>query len=1245
MSEFKNRLAVTATEKYALQMGWFFRPQDVSDQGIDAHVEKVEFIERPDKPTEEVGTGRLIALQIKGGPSYFGKPSPNGWWFPFSAKKAKLWLGHALPVMVILVDLDEDVAYWQRIASGTVQSTGKGFKVEVPAAQTMSTADVEWTHIASGLEAQAEARFDYALVQLPPPVREFLQDRQESERLDAALLAFYLAEGRANPRGTAESLLATSPVWIERNGAWAWRVVAAYAAQHEQFDVSAEAFERAARATVEGRGRVLAAAGLNMMQSDRARSEELLDEASAEGDAPFLVAVGRSLLEHPEGDAGPRWVDPILLGDADELRKSSLVQGFLADQARRAGDLEAAVHHSRLMLAADPESTSAMSQCAEILLRCWNSTGGAAEDLADAVEFLTLAINQRREWAGPTTELVVDLAQAYALDGQCDAMLNTCLPRPEGTATPAEATDPRILRYALLAADFLARRELVLELVEKLDESLSDRILKMRVGVLNPSPDEARELWKGELERAVAEDDYRQIGVAGIALANLGVDVRPKLSSYVAQSIVPPSLVDLADALLAAYTDLDSALPALRELARTDIIAAEHLIMKLSSADRHLDAADACKVLYAAGGNPMFLVQRAQCLIDADDDDAESVATAAVNATASHPIERGRLFTFLGARAGERGEWEVAERHLTEVLKLFAAPGASEVWRVVISQLNQGKVSLAAKTVTKYRPVVRTKGEAEIWLHANSTVRWDEAKASEALTLARRFNDPQLSTALLTYIITATYGQGETPGEDEMDVDRALEERRRLAQAVVPAELHREAFAVMQQLVTEFGDATGMKVLHGEPDDLVSQMTNVLQDSSKAEAHFEDLIKAVRNATLPLGFLAGLRGNGYATILVQRALGVLIAASADDNEHAMEVQSARDAIGKSVVVDSAALLTLSGLAFSAHLNGQFVSLLVPVTSMLDVHRAAFDIRGLAGSPGSVRWDATRSSIVFDALTGDEYTRQLRRAQALEDFAQTLPARVVDEVNLLADLQGPGHSPWVHPIQLAHNEGIVLWSDDLGLRRLARSLGVICFGTPALIDALRDRALEVSTSTEADQAAIQSAASDNLLLAEDMIVDLALGEDDVLTLAERDEWVPRAGAAVPSRAAWWAWQRDALRSLLTLYSRIRDSRPEGLPDWQFAAMFGVARAFRPVDAAAKLLAVLALIGYGPTATDAEILDGVRRARRVATELTLPDPAAQLPAAAVELARMVMCRDPEKLVDRILVALDAGDDGGL
>lgn len=108
MSEITNQLGVALAKQQTLQLGWFFRSQEESDQGIDAHVEKVEIIETPGKPDNEIGTGRLIAVQIKTGPSYFKKPSPNGWWFPFDAKKHKLWLDHALPVVVVLVDLDVD---------------------------------------------------------------------------------------------------------------------------------------------------------------------------------------------------------------------------------------------------------------------------------------------------------------------------------------------------------------------------------------------------------------------------------------------------------------------------------------------------------------------------------------------------------------------------------------------------------------------------------------------------------------------------------------------------------------------------------------------------------------------------------------------------------------------------------------------------------------------------------------------------------------------------------------------------------------------------------------------------------------------------------------------------------------------------------------------------------------------------------------------------------------------------------
>ena len=56
------RAGVAAAQVAFTKMGWFFREQTVSDFGIDAQVE----IEECDKPV-----GRLIALQIKSGQSYF----------------------------------------------------------------------------------------------------------------------------------------------------------------------------------------------------------------------------------------------------------------------------------------------------------------------------------------------------------------------------------------------------------------------------------------------------------------------------------------------------------------------------------------------------------------------------------------------------------------------------------------------------------------------------------------------------------------------------------------------------------------------------------------------------------------------------------------------------------------------------------------------------------------------------------------------------------------------------------------------------------------------------------------------------------------------------------------------------------------------------------------------------------------------------------------------------------------------
>ena len=83
----------------------------------------------------------------------------------------------------------------------------------------------------------------------------------------------------------------------------------------------------------------------------------------------------------------------------------------------------------------------------------------------------------------------------------------------------------------------------------------------------------------------------------------------------------------------------------------------------------------------------------------------------------------------------------------------------------------------------------------------------------------------------------------------------------------------------MEELVTEFGDAAGMRLLNGEPEHLVEQMTKLIKDEATASERFEKLVEGAQNATLPIGFVAGVRGLGYASVLVQRALGVLLSGS------------------------------------------------------------------------------------------------------------------------------------------------------------------------------------------------------------------------------------------------------------------------------------------------------------------------------------------------------------------------------
>lgn len=115
-------------------LGWAPTENKAHDLGTDIFLQVRE---------RRFDLGTMVGTQVKGGPSYFGRPkgdksAPEGWWYPESTKgHFDYWTGHALPHLLILHDGTTGVSYWVHVTADAVVSTGKGAKVLVPAANTL----------------------------------------------------------------------------------------------------------------------------------------------------------------------------------------------------------------------------------------------------------------------------------------------------------------------------------------------------------------------------------------------------------------------------------------------------------------------------------------------------------------------------------------------------------------------------------------------------------------------------------------------------------------------------------------------------------------------------------------------------------------------------------------------------------------------------------------------------------------------------------------------------------------------------------------------------------------------------------------------------------------------------------------------------------------------------------------------------------------------------------------------------
>lgn len=116
----QDRVGVAAVQQIVTsELEWIFREQPTDDYGIDAQFEVVE---------GNMPTGRLVAVQIKSGESYFQNEDTTGWWFWLKQDDLEYWLKHALPVVVIIYDPSGKEAFWAAVDRRTIVTGERGGK-------------------------------------------------------------------------------------------------------------------------------------------------------------------------------------------------------------------------------------------------------------------------------------------------------------------------------------------------------------------------------------------------------------------------------------------------------------------------------------------------------------------------------------------------------------------------------------------------------------------------------------------------------------------------------------------------------------------------------------------------------------------------------------------------------------------------------------------------------------------------------------------------------------------------------------------------------------------------------------------------------------------------------------------------------------------------------------------------------------------------------------------------------------
>lgn len=149
-----NRQGVSMCSYIFSKLGFIFREQPVEDYGVDAIIETRD---------TDYALGKLIAVQIKSGDSYFYEITDNNVVYRGNIKHYNYWLNHSLPVIIVLYSPSRNKCIWEIFNEQTSEKTDKGWKINIPLNQTLENSKEILEYIANN-QSDYERRWNSLVV-------------------------------------------------------------------------------------------------------------------------------------------------------------------------------------------------------------------------------------------------------------------------------------------------------------------------------------------------------------------------------------------------------------------------------------------------------------------------------------------------------------------------------------------------------------------------------------------------------------------------------------------------------------------------------------------------------------------------------------------------------------------------------------------------------------------------------------------------------------------------------------------------------------------------------------------------------------------------------------------------------------------------------------------------------------------------------------------------------------------------